>query len=176
MIGDGGNDVLIGGLGADTLTGGAGADSFVYLSNADSGVGLNRDVITDFTRGSDRIDVSALNASSFIGSALFSGVAGQLRTVNFDGTTIIELDSNGDRLADFQIELTGLMPLGFSDFLGLETDATAGRTGGGGGGGNGGGKKSGVLDHKSDPSPSNHFTMEDQSGMHNFQTSSDYFV
>ncbi|HEV2043665.1 MAG TPA: M10 family metallopeptidase C-terminal domain-containing protein, partial [Sphingomicrobium sp.] len=176
LIGNGGNDVLIGGTGRDMLTGGEGGDSFVYQSNADSAVGPGRDVITDFTRGSDRIDVSALNASTFIGGALFSGAAGQLRTVSFDGTTIIELDSNGDRLADWQIELTGMVPLGYGDFLGLEIDGTAAR-GGGSGGGNGGGKKPGVLDWKSDPVMSG----GDASGPHPAMTydpaaSGDYFL
>lgn len=153
LVGLGGNDQLVGGSGNDTLTGGAGADRFIYLANSDSGVGLGRDVITDFTRGSDLIDVTALNASSFVGTALFSGQAGQLRYASFDGTTIIELDSNGDRIADFQIELNGMVSLGFGDFAGLEIDSTAvlpGRTGGGGGGSSGGGgpKKFG-LDSKS---------------------------
>ena len=134
LAGNGGNDLLIGGAGSDMLSGGAGADRFIYLANADSSVGTGRDVIGDFTQGSDLIDVSALNASKFIGTGLFSGQAGQLRYASFDGTTIIELDSNGDRLADFQIELAGSVPLGIGDFLGLEIDGTAG-------GGRGGGKK-----------------------------------
>lgn len=134
LIGNGGDDVLVGGAGSDLLTGGAGADSFVYQSDADSAVGIGRDVITDFTRGSDLIDLSALNASKFIGTALFSGQAGQVRYVNFDGTTVVELDSNGDMLADFQLELNGMVALGFGDFRGLEIDGTA-RGGGNGGGG-----------------------------------------
>jgi serralysin len=142
LIGNGGNDVLIGGAGEDVMTGGAGADMFVFQSNGDSVPGLGRDTITDFTQGSDRIDVSALNASAFIGTGLFTGQAGQVRYASFEGTTIIELDSNGDRLADFQIELTGAVPLGFGDFLGLEVDSTA-ATGGGKGGGP---KKKVVLD------------------------------
>ena len=132
LIGNGGDDVLLGGTGTDVLTGGAGRDVFLYQTNADSAVGTGRDVITDFTRGSDLIDLTALNASTFVGTALFSGQAGQLRYANFDGTTIIELDSNGDRLADFQLELNGLVPLGFSDFLGLEVDGTAAARSGGG--------------------------------------------
>lgn len=142
LAGNGGNDLLIGGSGSDTLTGGAGADRFIYLANGDSGVGIGRDVITDFAQGSDLIDLSALNASKFIGNESFSGQAGQVRYASFDGTTIVELDSNGDRLADFQIELDGAVPLGFGDFLGLEIDGTAG------GGGRGGGKKSSLQEWK----------------------------
>ena len=135
LIGNGGDDVLIGGGGDDVMTGGAGADMFLFQSNGDSAVGLGRDTITDFTRGSDRIDLSALNASAFIGTGLFSGQAGQVRYASFDGTTIVELDSNGDMLADFQLELSGAVPLGFADFVGLEVDSTAAPVRGGGGGG-----------------------------------------
>ncbi len=174
LIGNGGNDILIGGTGADTLTGGAGADSFVYQSNADSSVGTGRDVITDFTRGADRIDVSALNASSFVGTSLFSGQAGQLRYVSFDGTTIIELDSNGDRVADLQIELNGMIGLGFSDFIGLETDATAVAPVRGGGGGGGPKKNVGLTSaNQSDgfaPESTNMMYFEQPSPMQ------DYFI
>jgi Ca2+-binding RTX toxin-like protein len=133
LIGNGGNDFLIGGAGEDVMTGGAGADSFVFLANGDSAVGLSRDTITDFTHGVDHLDMSALNASKFIGAALFSGQAGQVRVASFDGTTIVELDSNGDRLADWQLELSGAPALTFADFIGLEIDGTA-KSGGGGGG------------------------------------------
>jgi hypothetical protein len=136
LAGNGGNDLLIGGAGADMLAGGSGSDRFIYLAGGDSGVGAGRDVITDFAQGSDLIDLSGLNASKFIGTSLFSGQAGQLRYASFDGTTIIELDSNGDRIADLQIELEGGVPLRFGDFLGLEIDGTAGS------GGRGGGRKS----------------------------------
>ena len=67
LDGGAGNDTLVGGRGTDTLTGGAGADLFRFLTNQDSGVGLARDVITDFEKGSDKIDLSALTASHFIG-------------------------------------------------------------------------------------------------------------
>jgi Ca2+-binding RTX toxin-like protein len=122
--GGGGNDTLVGGRGTDTLTGGAGADVFQFLTSEDSGRGIGRDVITDFAQGSDKIDLSALEATRFIGTGSFSGRAGEVRYAAFDGATIVEVDSNGDRLADLQIELGGNVSLGFADFLGLETDAS----------------------------------------------------
>jgi serralysin len=139
--GGAGGDTLIGGGGADTLTGGAGSDVFLYQALGDSGLGLGRDVITDFEKGSDLIDLSALDASRYIGNSSFSGRAGEVRFAAFDGGTIVELDVNGDRLADFQIELDSLVELGFADFRGLETDAS----GGGRTGGDGGGPKKSVL-------------------------------
>ena len=148
LSGNGGDDILVGGAGKDVLTGGTGRDSFLFQSNADSLVGVGRDVVTDFTKGSDLIDLSALNASKFIGTGLFTGQAGQVRYAAFDGGTIIELDSNGDRIADFQVQFDDQVALGFSDFLGLEIDGTA-RSGGGGG------KKSSLLDRDADPADGN---------------------
>jgi len=50
LIGNAGNDILVGGLGRDTLTGGAGADRFRYTALNEKG-----DTITDFVRGSDKL-------------------------------------------------------------------------------------------------------------------------
>ena len=125
LTGNGGNDILVGGAGKDSLIGGAGADVFLFQANADSAAGLGRDVIEDFTKGSDHIDLSALNASKFIGTGLFSGQAGQVRYASFEGGTIVELDSNGDRIVDFQVELKNGVALSFGDFTGLEIDGTA---------------------------------------------------
>jgi len=55
LIGGGGNDILIGGPGNDTLTGGSGNDTFVW-QKGDTG----HDRVTDFTPGSDRLDLSQL--------------------------------------------------------------------------------------------------------------------
>ncbi|MBJ9978282.1 type I secretion C-terminal target domain-containing protein [Pseudomonas sp. S75] len=55
LVGGGGDDVLIGGPGNDTLTGGSGHDTFVW-QQGDTG----HDRVTDFTPGSDRLDLSQL--------------------------------------------------------------------------------------------------------------------
>ncbi|MFW9080969.1 retention module-containing protein [Pseudomonas sp. P2757] len=55
LNGGGGDDWLIGGLGNNTLTGGAGADTFQWLKG-NSG----HDVVTDFTPGTDKLDLSQL--------------------------------------------------------------------------------------------------------------------
>ncbi len=63
IIGGSGIDYLRGGTGADTMTGGFGRDFFFWGSEADSGVGAgNRDVITDFVPGVDKIDLSGVDA------------------------------------------------------------------------------------------------------------------
>lgn len=59
LNGGGGNDVLDGGTGDDTLTGGTGADRFVFHANG------GNDTITDFTPGTDVIDVRGMGFSSF---------------------------------------------------------------------------------------------------------------
>jgi Ca2+-binding RTX toxin-like protein len=129
LDGGAGDDRLVGGRGSDTLIGGAGADIFVFGNNADSSVGATRDVIVGFEQGADKIDFSALEASRYLGSGSFTGRAGEVRVVDFEGTSIVELDSNGDRLADLQVGLDRSVALTINDFLGLETDAS--RSGGG---------------------------------------------
>ncbi len=55
LNGGAGDDLLIGGMGNNTLTGGAGADTFQWLKG-NSG----HDLITDFTPGTDKLDLSQL--------------------------------------------------------------------------------------------------------------------
>jgi len=122
-----GDDVLTGAGGKDTLSGGAGADRFVYASTAQSAVGANADVITDFSHAqADRIDLAAIDANtiaggnqafSFIGTALFTGVAGQLRfAVTAPNVTTVAGDVDGDGVSDFHIQLTGAIALVAADF------------------------------------------------------------
>lgn len=133
LVGRGGNDTLSGGigqdtlnggLGRDTLTGGAGADTFLFSDVLDSRPGNPADRITDFATGIDKIrlapidaiDGGANNAFTFIGTAAFGNVAGQLRYEQVGGDTIISGDTNGDGVADIQIKLTGLITLSETDF------------------------------------------------------------
>jgi serralysin len=133
LSGGGGNDRLAGGLGHDTLTGGAGNDVFDFNIYSESFVGAGiRDVITDFQSGLDDIDLTGIDADAgrsgdqdfrFIGTKGFSGKAGDLHYQTFDqaGTandvTIVSGDVNGDRVADFEIEIAGIVQLSQSDFL-----------------------------------------------------------
>jgi Ca2+-binding RTX toxin-like protein len=125
--GGGGDDVIVGGTGKDMLTGGTGHDRFVFEVAADSTLGGSyRDVIQDFTHGQDVIDVSAIDAKvgtaahdafSWIGTSNFSGVAGQLRYQVIGAYTVVSGDTNGDKVADFEIGLAGNLALVSSDVL-----------------------------------------------------------
>lgn len=56
-------------------------------------------------------------AFAFIGVAAFSGVAGQLRAVSNTTRTLVVGDVNGDRVADFHIQLNTVVTLVAGDFV-----------------------------------------------------------
>ena len=145
--GGAGNDVIMGGAGADRLTGGDGADQFVFTSTTESAYKVSgsaveggplvdagaslRDVITDFTVGTDRINVSVIDANenvagdqafTFRGTGNFAGT-GSIVYRQFDnaGTandrTLVYFDTTGDGRSDMLIALNGLKTLTASDFI-----------------------------------------------------------
>lgn len=131
LLGGNGDDTLSGGLGYDELTGSAGNDRFVFASDTEIGGGgtlLPSDLIRDFVQGQDRIDLSAIDAKtstplineafSFIGAAAFTA-AGQVRAFTNVATnrTLIQGDLDGDKVADFQLQLVGLKTLAGADFV-----------------------------------------------------------
>jgi Ca2+-binding RTX toxin-like protein len=119
LFGGGGDDALYAGQGKDVMTGGAGKDTFLYAELSDSAVGADRDVITDFEQGTDKIDLHQLGATGFIGSNAFSGRAGEVRAVSMLDGSLVELDADGDGIADFQLELQGGVLLRSDDFVNL---------------------------------------------------------
>jgi hypothetical protein len=100
--------------------------SFVFTSLADSTASA-RDVISDFSIADrDRISLSDIDANSktggdqkfaFIGTAAFSGVAGQLHYEHSGGNTLVTGDVNGDGVADLVVHVAGLVSLTSGDFL-----------------------------------------------------------
>jgi serralysin len=133
LKGEGGNDTLTGGLGADTLSGGSGSDRFDFNAAGETPVGGGaRDLIQDFQRGYDKIDLAGIDALasvagdqafSFLGQGTFatSTAAGQLKyhyeTVNGEARTVIEGTTNSTAGVDFQISLVGTHALTASDFV-----------------------------------------------------------
>jgi len=121
LNGRAGDDTLIGRTGKDILTGGEGADRFVFnveyryygvtegLPDSRAGGGV-RDVITDFTPGEDRIDLSQLqytDVSRISTKAIGSGI-------------IVYYDVDGDGAdfdQDFAVQLNGLTTISESDFI-----------------------------------------------------------
>ncbi len=126
--GGNGNDTLIGGLGDDTLTGGAGNDVFVYEAVADSPAS---DVITDFTHGEDVIDVSAIGSFTFIGVTAFSGKANELRVAQSGDDVLVQIDANGDSVADFTVLVRNTVATVFTadDFVGIAGTVLTGTSG-----------------------------------------------
>ncbi len=126
LEGDAGADVLMGGMGADQLTGGADADrfDFNFLSDSWAGAG-NRDTIADFAVGVDVIDISDIDADlatagdqAFTVIATgFTNTAGELRLAVSGADTIVEIDRNGDGVADMEVEVLGVTTLSVDDFL-----------------------------------------------------------
>ncbi len=144
LVGNGGNDILLGGTGDDALSGGAGNDRLTGGAGTDTlSGGLDKDTfvfadiervdfIFDFNKiAKDRIDLSAIDANpvlpgdqafKFIGAAIFTNLAGELRfrpAIGSDGgnTTVVDGDVNGDGVADFSVTLIGMISLLAADFV-----------------------------------------------------------
>ena len=120
LSGLGGSDILDGGAGADMLLGGAGADVFDFNSTQDSPSNA-RDTLQDFVSGTEHIDLRTIDANtalagdqgfSFIGGSPFTGQIGQLNFSN----GVLSGDVNGDKVADFRINVPSVSTLAPTDF------------------------------------------------------------
>ncbi len=125
LNGGSGNDIMIGGVGKDSLIGGGGNDLFDFNALSEMGTtSTTWDVITDFTRGYDKIDLSTLDANT--GTAAndaFSGImiastagftaAGQLKLVS----GILYGNTDADATPEFAIQLAGISALNATDFV-----------------------------------------------------------
>jgi hypothetical protein len=116
---------LIGGSGADKLTGSGGKDIFVLTSSELGTTGAGpHDVISDFTQGSDKIDISGLYGSHAVGR-IGGGSATDAANVSHygiiyyteGGKTFVAGDTDGIAGADFTIELSGSYSLNPTDFI-----------------------------------------------------------
>ena len=129
LIGNKAANIITGGKGQDVMTGGLGADTFDFNSTLDSAATLKHDLIKDFVHLTDKIDLLTIDADTTntgngtftflvgLGTAFKLGMAGQVHFVTSGANTLIEGDTNGDAIADFQIELTGIIALTGADFM-----------------------------------------------------------
>ena len=134
LSGADGADTLIGDAGNDTLTGGGGNDRFIFKFASESPTGATTaDTITDFAKGKDKIDLSAIDAFATSGAndtfvwkdtgAFNSTSKGEVRYQKFDnkGTandyTMIWIDTDADKDVEMAIRLTGLHSLTASNFM-----------------------------------------------------------
>jgi serralysin len=120
-------DRLIGGTGTDVLTGNGGADIFQFATGHSTAATGTHDRVTDFTTGTDLIDLAGIDADvstgvidafRFIGTNVFDGLAGALDYV-FDAgrnVTVVQGDVNGDKAADFAIDFNGNLVLTSANF------------------------------------------------------------
>ncbi|POZ52178.1 M10 family metallopeptidase C-terminal domain-containing protein [Methylovulum psychrotolerans] len=118
------NDTINSKGGPDTLRGGLGQDCFVFEGNFGS------DTISDFSKTqNDILDFSRIDANSsiagdqsfsFIGTSAFTTAGGQIRYVNsnISNTTYVQLNTDNDVAAEYQVELVGKIGLTATDILG----------------------------------------------------------
>ena len=87
LFGGQGNDTLIGGPGDDRLAGGPGADVFVF------GPGDGADTVTDFSSGTDKIDLMAFDIEGIEEIAMATGDDGvTVDLTDIDGGTLLLAD------------------------------------------------------------------------------------
>jgi Ca2+-binding RTX toxin-like protein len=111
VIGSSGNDAITGNNAVNRLTGGGGSDTFSFWTVSQSPTGA-ADTILDFLHGTDKIGLNGIDSISgtpgndpftYIGTAAFSGAAGELRVTASGGVSQIFADVNGDAIADLHI-------------------------------------------------------------------------
>lgn len=116
-----GDDILTAGIAGDWLGGSSGSDMFVFETLASvntPGKHGTHSYIDDFSQQEgDLIDFSAIGVMSFIGTAAFSNVAGELRYEFDDGNTFLQGDMDGNGKADLTLELGGEIDLVVADLV-----------------------------------------------------------
>jgi Ca2+-binding RTX toxin-like protein len=127
LRGGAGTDTITGGAASDHLAGGGGADTYVYLKVTDSGLSAEfRDVVTGFVAGTDKIDLSAIDANPDIDNSAFTFIGGdefsapaQLRAAQVGGDTLLQANTSGTSGANMTILLENVLASSLSagDFV-----------------------------------------------------------
>ena len=105
-----GNDLMIGGKGADVMIGGVGNDQFIFTDLADS-TDSETDIILDFIRGEDKINLSSLGFDSVTEGQGSNSSAHGIEYHFEGGNTIID-----DPNSNFAVKLAGEIHLDHNDF------------------------------------------------------------
>lgn len=127
LTGNAGDNRLVGNAGQDILAGAAGHDTFAYFHLSDSTT-TRPDFITDFVEGEDKIDLSHFELPVTVNAVgqtppplelvdTFTGAGREVMVVNGWSTTIVMVDNDGDKVADFAIRLAGVHHLTENDFV-----------------------------------------------------------
>lgn len=119
--GGSGDDRLCGGAGKDTLKGDTGKDTFVFFNGDTGNSSTTRDIISDFVRGVDKIDLNAIDAKSGNSSNDSFTFVSSVNTSNANGALwfskgVLYGSTDTDTASEFQVELTGVTTLTSSDF------------------------------------------------------------
>ena len=119
FFGGNGGDRLVGLGGRDRMDAGDDnkPDVFVFQSRNDSAANLNRDVLLNFDKAHDIINLRALDADlSKDGNQTFAGLGARsadygLWAVQRDNSTILFADVTGDGIADFSLKVAAITGL-----------------------------------------------------------------
>lgn len=132
--GQSGQDTLIGGSGRDSLNGGTDTDVFRFNFGDTTTVSTSIDIITDFTTGSDKIDLDFVNggisaaaySEGLIATNSFTDALTSAQAMLSGGKSVAFVagstdgwlfwDTNGDGVIDQSILLKGVGSLGGFDF------------------------------------------------------------
>ncbi|MGB3406583.1 MAG: calcium-binding protein [Jannaschia sp.] len=118
LFGGSGDDTLISGRDQDMLTGGDGKDVFVFTSTFDTGMDSKRDIITDFERGKDLIDLSEIGSGlTFSASGVLGGGQASVFATVTGGGIRVRIDRDGDGIVDGQLQLEGLTGFAANDLI-----------------------------------------------------------
>ncbi|MCF3973427.1 M10 family metallopeptidase [Paracoccus salsus] len=115
LHGGDGNDILRGGRGNDLMTGGAGEDIFVFR-RGDQTSGRDLDRITDFTPGSDLLDLRRLGLDQLV-TGRGDLDEGMVRAVDRNDRTHLFTDLDGDGRSDLHLVLLNNAGIGVDDLL-----------------------------------------------------------
>ncbi|MDH4480740.1 MAG: M10 family metallopeptidase C-terminal domain-containing protein, partial [Rhodoferax sp.] len=128
LKGGAGSDLLYGGLGADRLYGGVDSviDTFKYYAIAES-TNTSLDKVYDFTSGTDKMDLSGIDANSnvagnqaFVNTSVIGTKAKSysIWSEKVGSNLMIYADTDGNAATiEFQTQIMGVTKVAFSDFV-----------------------------------------------------------